>query len=133
MYAPTSAAEAVSAGGQARGGLTVEIVGDLALRHLARRESRAARDPMAALSRVYVSAPGPPPLSPRRAVVQLDIAINQKQAGRIVCRLYDRDVPLTAKNFRELATRKHGFGYPGSPFHRIIPGVRALSQHFPVV
>jgi Cyclophilin type peptidyl-prolyl cis-trans isomerase/CLD len=68
--------------------------------------------------------------------------INSQPAGRIsgfsitslsasttdsyhsVFKLYDDVVPETAKNFRELATGVHGFGYAGSIFHRIIPDVR---------
>jgi peptidylprolyl isomerase len=38
-----------------------------------------------------------------------------------VFRLFDDVVPKTAKNFRELATGQHGYGYTGSSFHRIIP------------
>ncbi|KAG6860142.1 cyclophilin peptidyl-prolyl cis-trans isomerase Cyp2 [Termitomyces sp. Mi166 len=55
------------------------------------------------------------------ANVFFDIAINSKPAGRIVFKLYDDIVPRTARNFRELATGQHGFGYAGSKFHRIIP------------
>ncbi|EJF63831.1 cyclophilin [Dichomitus squalens] len=53
--------------------------------------------------------------------VFFDITINDQPAGRIVFKLYDDVVPKTARNFRELATGIHGFGYKGSAFHRIIP------------
>ncbi|KAI6145718.1 cyclophilin [Pisolithus thermaeus] len=53
--------------------------------------------------------------------VFFDITIGGQPAGRIVFRLYDDVVPQTARNFRELATGQHGFGYKGSGFHRIIP------------
>ncbi|MFF7966836.1 peptidylprolyl isomerase [Streptomyces sp. NPDC007903] len=53
--------------------------------------------------------------------VYFDITINDEPAGRIVFRLFDDVVPKTARNFRELATGAHGFGYAGSPFHRVIP------------
>ncbi|THG95217.1 hypothetical protein EW026_g6398 [Hermanssonia centrifuga] len=53
--------------------------------------------------------------------VFFDVAVNQKHLGRIVFKLYDDVVPKTAKNFRELATGQHGFGFAESGFHRIIP------------
>ncbi|MEU9305297.1 peptidylprolyl isomerase [Streptomyces sp. NPDC048269] len=53
--------------------------------------------------------------------VYFDITINGEAAGRIVFNLFDDVVPKTAQNFRELATGVHGFGYAGSPFHRVIP------------
>jgi peptidylprolyl isomerase len=53
--------------------------------------------------------------------VYFDITIDGAPAGRIVFRLFDDVVPRTAQNFRELATGKHGFGYAGSGFHRVIP------------
>jgi len=53
--------------------------------------------------------------------VFFDVAIDSKPAGRIVFKLFDDVVPKTARNFRELATGQHGFGYQGSTFHRIIP------------
>ncbi|MFG2979792.1 peptidylprolyl isomerase [Streptomyces sp. NPDC048258] len=53
--------------------------------------------------------------------VYFDITINGEAAGRIEFKLFDDVVPKTAQNFRELATGVHGFGYAGSPFHRVIP------------
>ncbi|KAL0947906.1 hypothetical protein HGRIS_010541 [Hohenbuehelia grisea] len=53
--------------------------------------------------------------------VFFDVAIDSKPAGRIVFKLFDETVPRTTKNFRELATGQHGFGYAGSSFHRVIP------------
>ncbi|ERS96474.1 peptidylprolyl isomerase [Sporothrix schenckii 1099-18] len=46
---------------------------------------------------------------------------SEKQKGRITFELFDKVVPKTAQNFRELCTRPQGQGYVGSPFHRIIP------------
>ncbi|EKM76948.1 hypothetical protein AGABI1DRAFT_86970 [Agaricus bisporus var. burnettii JB137-S8] len=53
--------------------------------------------------------------------VFFDITVDGQAAGRIVFKLYDDVVPKTTKNFRELATGQHGFGYAGSSFHRVIP------------
>ncbi|MEU5110993.1 peptidylprolyl isomerase [Streptomyces longwoodensis] len=53
--------------------------------------------------------------------VYFDITINDEPAGRITFKLFDDVVPRTTRNFRELATGQHGFGYAGSSFHRIIP------------
>ncbi|MER5737017.1 MULTISPECIES: peptidylprolyl isomerase [unclassified Streptomyces] len=53
--------------------------------------------------------------------VFFDITIDGEPAGRIEFQLFDEVVPDTAKNFRELATGQHGFGYEGSSFHRVIP------------
>ncbi|KNB50631.1 peptidylprolyl isomerase [Streptomyces caatingaensis] len=55
------------------------------------------------------------------ANVFFDITVNDEPIGRIVFKLFDDVVPKTARNFRELATGEHGFGYAGSTFHRVIP------------
>ncbi|KAL4747526.1 hypothetical protein BDW72DRAFT_182615 [Aspergillus terricola var. indicus] len=55
------------------------------------------------------------------ANVFFDITANDEALGRVEFKLYDDVVPKTARNFRELATGQHGFGYKGSPFHRVIP------------
>ena len=53
--------------------------------------------------------------------VYFDVSVDGESLGRITFALYDDVVPKTAKNFRELATGEHGFGYQGAPFHRVIP------------
>lgn len=53
--------------------------------------------------------------------VYFQVSANGESLGRIVFRLFDDVVPKTAQNFRELATGQNGFGYKGSPFHRVIP------------
>ncbi|EIM23681.1 hypothetical protein WALSEDRAFT_31168 [Wallemia mellicola CBS 633.66] len=55
------------------------------------------------------------------ANVFFDVTANGSAVGRITFKLRDDIVPKTAKNFRELCTGEHGFGYKGSPFHRVIP------------
>jgi len=60
-------------------------------------------------------------MAQRNRNVFFDISIDGRPAGRIIFRLFDDLTPVTARNFRELATGQHGFGYAGSPIHRIIP------------
>ncbi|MEV6197759.1 peptidylprolyl isomerase [Streptomyces sp. NPDC051920] len=53
--------------------------------------------------------------------VFFEVTANGEPLGRIEFKLFDDVVPKTARNFRELATGEHGYGYEGSPFHRVIP------------
>ncbi|KAL0581372.1 cyclophilin peptidyl-prolyl cis-trans isomerase Cyp2 [Marasmius crinis-equi] len=66
----------------------------------------------------------------QKANVFFDVAVNSKPLGRMVFKLYDDAVPKTTKNFRELATGQHGFGYAGSHFHRIIPSFMVQGGDF---
>ncbi|MCB9528059.1 MAG: peptidylprolyl isomerase [bacterium] len=53
--------------------------------------------------------------------VWFDITANGKPLGRIDMELRFDVTPKTAENFYQLCTGEQGFGYKGSPFHRVIP------------
>eukprot|EP00741_Cyanophora_paradoxa_P007522 tig00001154_g7275.t1 len=68
------------------------------------------------------NAPAPQPaLENPREKVFFDVTINKEMVGRIVFELFSDVVPRTAENFRCLCTGEKGYGYAGSPLHRIIP------------
>ena len=50
-----------------------------------------------------------------------DITIGGVDAGRVIMQLRFDVVPKTARNFLELCTGVHGYGYADSSFHRVIP------------
>ena len=52
--------------------------------------------------------------------VFFNVSADGESIGRIVFELRADIAPKTAENFRALCTGEMGFGYKGSPFHRII-------------
>ena len=49
-----------------------------------------------------------------------DIKIGENAVGKVVIGVFGKTVPITAKNFIELAKKPVGEGYKGSKFHRVI-------------
>ena len=61
--------------------------------------------------------------------VYFDVTINGEEVGRIEIGVFGDVVPKTAKNFVELATGQHGFGYEDTSFHRVIPQFMIQGKH----
>jgi len=59
--------------------------------------------------------------TPKVPVVFFDITADGQKLGRVEMTLASNIVPRTADNFVKLCTGELGFGYKGSPFHRVIP------------
>ncbi len=56
-----------------------------------------------------------------REQVFFDVSADGEPCGRIIMELRFDVTPKTCKNFYELCTGEHGYGYRGSIFHRVIP------------
>merc|ERR1711978_109073 len=53
--------------------------------------------------------------------VFFDVTADGTPLGKIIMELRSDVVPKTCENFRALCTGEKGYGYKGSPFHRVIP------------
>jgi peptidyl-prolyl isomerase F (cyclophilin D) len=78
----------------------------------------------------YMPPLGPP--NPANPLVYFDISLdNNTPLGRITMELKEDVVPKTADNFKQLCeSRNPGFGYKGSPFHRVIPSFMCQGGDF---
>ena len=64
-------------------------------------------------------------VNPENPVVCLDMTVGGQSVGSLTIELKADYVPLTAQNFLELVEGKPGYGYAGSPIHRVLKGFMA--------
>lgn len=95
-------------------------------------DSAAAGGSAAAASVVGPPTPPPQPSLEKDAIthkVYFDISVGDKK-GRLVFGLYGNALPITVKNFVELAKKTVPEGYKSSKFHRIISDFMAQGGDF---
>jgi len=84
----------------------------------------AAEEPAVAESKIDLSKPESQSLARITDRVFFDISFGGKNRSRIVVGLYGDVVPKTVENFKLLATGAKGYGYNGTEFFRVVPGLQ---------
>ncbi len=85
----------------------------------------STQEPVVAESKIDLSKPESQSLARITDRVFFDISFGGKNRSRIVVGLYGEVVPKTVENFKLLATGAKGYGYNGTEFFRVVPGLQA--------